>query len=58
MLFWGHPVRKMALIDECWMESHVIQVRKSSEIKIPEASRELPLPPVYPRPKYKKPASG
>lgn len=34
----------MALSDEYWMESHVVQVRKSSEIKIPEASREPPLP--------------
>lgn len=46
----GTPVRKMALIDECWMESHVIQVRKSSEIKIPEANRERPLPPSLPPP--------
>lgn len=58
MLFWGHQVRKMALSDECWMESHVVQVRKSSEIRIPEANREPPLPSSLPRPEYKKPASG
>ena len=51
MLFWGHQVRKMALSDEYWMESHVVQVRKSSEIKIPEASREPPLPSSLPSPR-------
>lgn len=51
MRFWGHQVRKMALTDECWMESLVVQVRKSSEIKIPEANREPPVPSNLPPPR-------